>query len=200
MMTLTSARAGARAERDEGFSLVELAVYVAVLSIIATVVAATMLSLFRSETTVSELTSSANDAQIASTLLRDDVRNARDLRVTPDGTTLTASVATPDAEVDWVCVVWRVAPSSDGVTLTRSERPDAAGATPGAPLTLLSPVSQVTRAGVTAPYFARDASGGAIVSYAWRVATSDNGSIDITSEVRSRAFGDAATAGSQCFA
>lgn len=121
-----------RAQPDRGFSLVELAVYVLVLGIIATVVATVMVSLFRSEQTVSEVTTASNDSQIISTMLTNDIRNAREFTVAP--TEVLASVAGSDATVSWQCVRWAV----EDNTLTRQTAPDAGGAPPvwGAKITL----------------------------------------------------------------
>lgn len=113
-----------RAKPDRGFSLVELAVYVMVLGIIATVIATVMVSLFRSEQTVSEVTLASNDSQIISTMLTNDIRNAREFVVAP--TEVFASVAGRDATVSWQCVRWAV----EGNTLIRQTAPDAGGALP----------------------------------------------------------------------
>lgn len=108
--------------RERGFSIVELAVYIVVLGIISTVISTVVISLFRSEETVSGITSSSNESQIISTVLGNDIRNARAFRVTSNS--VTASVAGGGSTVTWQCVRWVVS-SGANATLTRQSLPDS---------------------------------------------------------------------------
>jgi type II secretory pathway component PulJ len=113
--------------RESGFSLVELSVYVVVLGLIATVLATVMVSLFRSEETVSKISAASNNAQIFATVLDRDVRNAvaagcgsvggtvTDCAIS-GATTIALSVQSTSASPACVeTVVW----SFDGDTVTR---------------------------------------------------------------------------------
>lgn len=183
---------------DAGFSLVELAVYIVILGIISTIIAATTLSLFRSEATVSGLTTSASDAQNATTLLRADIRNARQFATSTDGTTVTASVAGQSATVTWQCVRWQVTGTGAERTLTRSTRNDASAQTWSSPVTLLSAI----RPAVTgSPYFAGGAASGIAgsLTYNLRVNTAEDGALNVTGEFRNRAQAAVATPATTCF-
>ncbi len=90
-----------------GFSLVELAVYIVVLGIISTVVATVVVSLFRSEQAVSGISSASNDSQIVSTVLTNEVRNARAMKVDDNQVVLSVASSNPGA-VSWSCVRWVV--------------------------------------------------------------------------------------------
>lgn len=94
---------------DSGFSMTELAVYIAVLGIITLVVAASILSLFRSEKTVSSLTNSASQLQVLVSTLNKDLRSAREFAVRDSGQTVVLSVASSTSPITWSCVTWAVA-------------------------------------------------------------------------------------------
>lgn len=134
-------------QRDAGFSLVELAVYVLVLGIISTVVAMVAVSLFRSEQTVSRVTSASNDSQVISTLLGNDIRNARAFKVSANA--VVASVASSDSTVSWQCVQWVVSTTSN--SLTRQALPDTGTVPSWTAGTTLA--KSVTRVSASTPYF-----------------------------------------------
>ncbi|MGK0741070.1 PulJ/GspJ family protein [Leucobacter sp. Z1108] len=193
-----------RRAADAGFSLVELAVYIVVLGLISTVIATTMVSLFRSESTVSGLTTSASDGQNAATILRADIRNAREFRVTDGGATLTASVAGRSASITWQCVRWQVTGSGNERILTRDEKPDAAGQpwnTVGSLPIFLTEVGPRTDGATTFPFFAGGAASGVegTLTYSWRVGTSDGGTINIVGDTRNRTQGQVANPATTCF-
>ncbi|MGK0714568.1 PulJ/GspJ family protein [Leucobacter sp. W1153] len=189
---------------DAGFSLVELAVYIVVLGLISTIIATTMVSLFRSESTVSGLTTSASDGQNAATLLRADIRNAREFRVTDGGATLTASVAGRSASITWQCVRWQVTGTGNERNLTRDVKPDSAGQPWNAPSslpTLLTGVGPRSEGTVSLPFFAGGAASGVegTLTYSWRVTTADEGAINIVGDARNRTQGQVATPATTCF-
>lgn len=188
-------------ESDSGFSLVELVVYIVVLGIISTIIATTMVSLFRSEATVSGLTTSASDAQNAATQLRSDMRNAREFRVTDGGATVTASVAGRSTTLNWQCVRWQVTGTGDNRTLARSARPDSAGQSWDTPGNLVAGVSARTSGGTPVPFFVGGAAPGVQgnLTYSWRVATAEDGAISVVGNASSRSQGQVATPATSCF-
>lgn len=189
---------------DVGFSLVELAVYIVVLGLISTIIATTMVSLFRSESTVSGLTTSASDGQNAATLLRADIRNAREFRVTDGGATVTASVAGRSASISWECVRWQVTGTGNDRRLTRDSKADSAGQVWNDLADLpsfLTGVGPRTDGVTTIPFFAGGAASGleGTLSYSWRVTTADRGSINIVGDARNRTQGQVTTPATTCF-
>lgn len=190
---------------DAGFSLVELAVYIVVIGLISTIIATTMVSLFRSESTVSGLTTSASDGQNAATLLRADIRNAREFRVTGgDGETLTASVAGKSTPLTWQCVRWQVTGSGNDRVLTRDEKPDTAGESWTALSvlpTFLSGIAPRVEGATAIPFFQGSASSGVegTLSYSWRVAPDNGGTISIVGDARNRTQGQVAIPATTCF-
>lgn len=192
-------RAQQRTQRaDAGFSLVELAVYIVILGIISTIIAATTLSLFWSEAAVSGLTTSASDAQNATTQLRADIRNARQFATSTDGTTVTASVAGKTTPVTWQCVRWQVTGTGADRTLTRSTRTDASAQTWSSPVTLLAAIRPAVSG---SPYFAGGAASGIAgsLTYNLRVNTAEDGALTVTGEFRNRAQAAVATPATTCF-
>lgn len=183
---------------DHGFSLVELAVYIVILGIIATIVAATTLSLFRSEATVSGLTTSASDAQNATTMLRSDIRNARQFVTSADGATVTASIASRTTPVTWQCVRWQVSGTGADRSLARQSRTDASAQAWSSAATMLSGIVPAVSG---SPYFSGGAASGikGSLSYALRVNTSDSGAINVTGDARNRAQAAVATPATTCF-
>lgn len=107
-------------DEDAGFSLPELAVYIVLLGIISTIVAASVLGLFRSEKTVSSLTNAANESQVFVSLLNQDVRSARELAVRNSGATVILSVANKTTPISWSCVTWAVTGSGTDRAITRN--------------------------------------------------------------------------------
>ena len=184
--------------RDGGFSLVELAVYIVILGIISTIVAATTLSLFRSESTVSGLTTSASDGQNATTQLRSDIRNARQFATNSDGSTVTASVASRAASLAWQCVRWQVTGTGSDLALTRSVRGDSTGQTWSTPANLLAGI-QTPASG--SQHFSGGAASGieGTLSYSLRINTAEDGAITVTGEARNRAQSAVATPATTCF-
>lgn len=136
-----------RSCNDQGFSLVELAVYILLLGIISTVIAMVAVSLFRSEQTVSRVTSASNDSQIISTMLGNDIRNARAFKVGPNA--VVASVASSGSTVSWQCVQWVVSATNN--TLTRQALPDTGTVPTWTAGTTFA--KNVTRVSASTPYF-----------------------------------------------
>jgi len=108
---------------DRGFSLTELAIYVALLGIVSAIVAASVFGLFRSEKTVSSLTNAASQSQVLISVLNQDVRSARELAVRDSGATVLLSVASTATSISWNCVTWKVVGSGTERTITRDGKP-----------------------------------------------------------------------------
>lgn len=109
------------ARDDAGFSLTELAVYIVLLGIVASMVAAVVITSFQAEQTVSGTTSVANDSQSVIANLDRDIRNSRSVQpASGSSTTLQLCVAESDPEVNfgWYPVIW----AFSGDDLTRSAR------------------------------------------------------------------------------
>lgn len=104
---------------DRGFSLTELAIYVALLGVISAIIAASIFGLFRSEKTVSSLTNAASQSQILISVLNQDVRSARELAVRDGGATVLLSVASRSTPITWSCVTWKVTGSGNNRAITR---------------------------------------------------------------------------------
>ena len=96
-------------DKDAGFSLVELAIYVVLLGIISSIVASTVVVSFRSEQTVSDTTNVASSSQNFITAFSRDMRNARSAEVSSDGSTITAEVASTSGDICWNTVTWTFA-------------------------------------------------------------------------------------------
>lgn len=104
--------------RQEGLSLVELAVYIVVLGLISTIMATSISSSFRAETVVADTTQVSNQTQLVNTLLGNDARNARSVNaknpvtgaLTPlangSYTSITFEVARQTGALCWEPVTW----------------------------------------------------------------------------------------------
>lgn len=181
---------------DAGFSLVELAVYIVALGVIMAVVTAVMITLFRSEQTVSAVTNSTSDSQNMVAVLSGDVRNARQFETNPSGTVFTASVAGSDAAgVSWQCVRWTVAGAGSNWNVSRQTRADAPTSTWSDAPTLVGGVS----AKGSSNFFAGTTSLGArgTLQYAMQVATTGDGVIDVSGQASNTAQGVGTS--SNCF-
>lgn len=108
-------------DSESGFSLVELAVYILVLGIISTVIATVVISLFKSEETVSGVTSASNDSQVISALLGNDIRNARSISLTSNQLTLSVSDSGSNSNAV-SCVRWTIASAGAQFSLARQEK------------------------------------------------------------------------------
>lgn len=164
---------------DGGFSLAELAVYIIVLGILAAVVAASVLGLFRSEKAVSSLTDSANESQIFISYLNRDLRSAREVAVRDGGQEVVASVASFSTPITWNCVTWKVTGSGDERTITRNGKTVLEHAQPGGGGTFFA-----TASGVDVPQGKEGT-----VLYDFRVATSSSGVVPVVGTVSSEAQG-----------
>lgn len=103
-----------RATRDEGFTLVELAVASAVLSIILLAVGGLMFSTTITQRTVTAVSQSASAAQSAADAIRTQMRNASEFRLTTVNSTdqlLIARVASETGAVSYSCRAWYYAAS-----------------------------------------------------------------------------------------
>lgn len=112
-------------DREGGFSLVELAVYIVLLGIVTSIVAAVVMTSFRAEETVSSTTNLANSAQTVIAYLDRDIRNSPS--VSPEsGSSVEITLCVAGSETDvvtWHEVVWnfsdqRITRSYDGGTDT----------------------------------------------------------------------------------
>lgn len=185
-----------RLSDDGGFSLVELAVYILVLGIISAVVTAVLISLFKSEDTVSGISITTSDSQNMIAFLSKDVRNSRQFQSSPDGTTLTASVAGGDAgTVVWQCVRWSVVGTGIDRSVVRQTKSDSAGAGWGSMTTLINKV----RAIGSTPFFEGNAVMGSrgSLKYSIQIATTETGAIKVTGQIGNTQQGSAAA--SYCF-
>lgn len=180
-----------RFRSERGFSLTELAVYIVLLGLIAAIVVTVVLSLFRSEDTVSGITNSTSESQVAVTFLQSDIRNAREFQSSSDGRTLTASVANSGATESWSCVRWTVTGTGTTQNLNRAVK-DSTWPTPTTLLTGVRPKG-------SAPFFSGTTAMGAqgLVKYAMQVATVNNGVIDVVGSVSNTAQGSGTD--SNCF-
>jgi len=168
---------------DRGVSLVELAIYVVLLGIVAAIVAAVMLSLFRSQVTVSGITNTTSDSQNVFSVLQGDVRSARQFQSSGDGRTLTLSTASRDATATWQCVRWTITGTG---TTQKVNRAVKATAWP-TPTAMLNGVRQRG----TDLFFTGSADMGVrgLLRYSMQVATANNGVIDVVGSVNNTAQG-----------
>lgn len=183
--------AGARDER--GFSLVELTIYVVILGLISAIVAAVMVSLSRSGHAVSGITGASNDAQLVSSALANDLRNARSFTTTANS--VTASVAGTGATVTWQCVQWEASAGE----LTRKTKPDPSPAW-GAAVTMATGISAVTGkdyfgGGTTGATSTRSGTATGTLVYNFGIATIDAATAEVSGQVTNRA----ASAGTGCW-
>lgn len=181
---------------DSGLTLVELAIYVIILGIFSAVVAAFVLSAFRSEQAVSGITSSTSDSQNTVLILQKDIRNARQFDVSPDGRTLTASVVGAEASPTWQCVSWEVNGAGDKQWISRNTRSDASSSEWSGAARLLGGVYEVDS---STDIFSGSAALGAegTLTYALEVSTTDNGVIDVAGSVST--LGQTGDGSSDCF-
>lgn len=94
---------------DAGVTLTELAVYIVLLGVVGAIVAAVVVQAFRSEETVSELTSASSQGQNFSTLFRRDMANANSATVAPGGQQAVLCTFATDAATTRVPVTWSLA-------------------------------------------------------------------------------------------
>lgn len=173
---------GRAARGDDGLSLVELAVYIVVLGIVLAIVTALVISLFRSERTVSAVTGGANDSQVMTTVLRSDVRNALEFASQDGGNDLVLAVAGRDEAFGYECVRWRVA----GGVLVRQTRADALPADWSAPQEFAAGVTRLNGE----PYF----TGAAAISqssplrYGFAVATTADGALEVSGKISNAGY------------
>lgn len=171
-----------RLSNERGLSLVELAVYTAVFGIISTIMATMIVSLFRSEQTVTGLTESANNSQVAFRALTSDIERARQFDT--NSHSVTASVAV--GADGWECVRWSVA---DG-NLLLQKRSDTSGSAWSGPAIVAGGVGSV--AGL--PFFSgegHDDTGTLHYALSFRAATT--APIETRGQISTRMFAE-----SQC--
>lgn len=179
-----------------GFSLVELAVYIVVLGIISTVVTTVVLSLFRSEQTVSDISSASNDSQIISTVLTNDIRNARAVKV--DGNQVFLSVAGSDpGAVSWSCVRWAVSATSGALVRYEVAEPVSQPVSWGAGRAMATDLSRIDGR----PYFSGGGTAAAAgnatgtVTYSLGLRSASNGILPVAGQASNRL----ASTGSTCW-
>ncbi len=150
------------APRDDGFTLVELLVYVVLLGVILAAGFGLLTNSFRGSNNVSGSAEASRDGQTIARTITTSVRNASHVSVNASGTVLTARTATGE------CVAWKV----DGTTLSAHFPYGGTGTTPVAVpaggWTVLS--DAVRRTAPTVPFFA-PADGGVAVRFTVDTAT-----------------------------
>lgn len=107
--------------RDDGFSLVELIISVALFSIIMTIVGGIIISSFQADRTVREVTTSTTDGQLVVNVVEQTVRNSTAVQVVP-GTDGASSFATARSTVggSTQCAAWFYDASTDTIYQQRS--------------------------------------------------------------------------------
>lgn len=171
-------------KEDAGLSLTELAVYVAVLGVLSTVMATMLLSLFRSEQTVSQVTGTSNSAQIAFRAITGDIERARQFDTTPDS--VTASVAT--GSDGWQCVRWSIA----GKKLWLETKADSAGSAWSDPAEVVDGIGPVE----AYPFFiGSGATGTGTLEYSFSVAEQGAVPLDVTGQISTRMFAESSCLG-----
>lgn len=115
---------------DEGFTLVELIVSGALLSIAILVVGSMMMSLFSTERTVSGLTQGADQAQLTATSIDERVSQASSFSLTDvgDDQFLVARVAGRGDDLSWECFAWYYS-AADGGSIRYTVAPDGTAMT-----------------------------------------------------------------------
>lgn len=162
---------------DRGFSLTELAIYLAVFGLLATVMGTMVVSLFRSEQTVSQITGTANNAQIAFRAVTSDIERAR--QFDSSGDAVTASVARGSS--GWQCVRWSVA----GGNLRLETRADALGSSWSTPSVVIDGIGPVE----AFPFFTgAGVSDTGTLHYSLTVSGSGAHPVELTGQISTRSF------------
>jgi prepilin-type N-terminal cleavage/methylation domain-containing protein len=117
--------------RDEsGFTLIELMVVCVLLGIVMTVLGGIFISTLRTQQTVSSVSTSSNNAQLAARTLDTRIRNSSEFQLTtPSGSDqlLVARSASTGATLSWNCYGWyysatnktlRMTSTADGTKIT----------------------------------------------------------------------------------
>ena len=103
--------------REQGYTLVELIVYSALLMIVVAVVAGLFISALTTTERVRGMTAATTSAQVVADSIETNVRNSTDfLLTTPSGTDqfLVARTAKRDATLSWQCVAWYYSAAGGG--------------------------------------------------------------------------------------
>ena len=109
---------------DAGFTLVELLVYSALLTMVLSVVAGLMISALTTHTTVRTAFDAATDAQLAADSIESGVRNSTAFALSaPNGTDQLLRVRVPrgaTGSITWVCAAWYYSASGDALRYRES--------------------------------------------------------------------------------
>jgi len=102
---------------DDGFTLIELIVYSALLVLVLSVVGGLFMSGFSTVNAVRTVPNASTAGQVVADSVETNVRNASDFRLTiPTGTDqlLVARTAQRDATLAWNCIAWYYSASGSG--------------------------------------------------------------------------------------
>jgi len=128
----------ARATRDDGFTLVEVIVALALTSLVLTVIGGLFISVTKTQQTVDAVTSSTTSGQQAATTITDRVRNGSGFLLTNSGADqlVVARSAGTGSALTWTCYGWyysasgksiRMATTSPGTKITVPSAAQLAG-------------------------------------------------------------------------
>jgi Tfp pilus assembly protein PilW len=109
-----------RLRSDEGLTLIELLVAMALMGLVISVIGAILISSLKVQQTVSGVSSSTTSAQAAASNLDEGIRNASGYVVSNPSSTdqlLVARVATSGSSLGWRCVAWYYS-TSNGTKIT----------------------------------------------------------------------------------
>ncbi|TFB96788.1 hypothetical protein E3O42_16755 [Cryobacterium adonitolivorans] len=100
---------GIKSNSDDGFTLIELIVYSALLMLVLSVIGGLFISGLNTATAVRTVTNASTAGQIVADSVETNIRNASDFRLTvPTGTDqfLVARTAQRGATLTWSCIAW----------------------------------------------------------------------------------------------
>ena len=102
--------------RDAGFTLIELLVTTVLLSAVILVGGGLFISVLTTQRTVSAVTTSATDAQLAASTIESRIRNASEFRLSAAGPDqlLVARSANAGSTLTWSCHAWYYSPANGG--------------------------------------------------------------------------------------
>lgn len=108
---------------QRGFTLIELVIYAALLAVVMLVIAGITIAALKAQTTVRNLASASNGAQLISRSIGTGIRNASDVQVSAadgNGQLLRARVATGTTGLAWTCRAWYWSSTTGSLYTTNS--------------------------------------------------------------------------------
>jgi len=173
-------------DRDRGFTLVELIVYMALLGIVLTIATTLLLNATRTQSTVQGASVATSTGQLVLTSVKTAVRNSTGLQISDNGKLLIARV--PDGD-SWVCQAWYYDASKGGsvYTTTKASRSAINTASAGSDWTLLARKAGHGLSSIFAP-ITTDAPTGAAVTVNLNMDTSGQEAIALTTTTVPRLF------------